>query len=92
MLRLKFKTMLGAGDEDTDGHVDNMLCFAQPGVVLLAWTDDTSDPQYERSQKALDVLLSTTDAKGRTLRVIKSPIPGPLYITSEEAEGVLQVP
>ena len=33
------------GDEDTNGHVDNMACFARPGVVLLSWTDNASDPQ-----------------------------------------------
>jgi hypothetical protein len=33
------------GDDDTNGHVDNMACFARPGVVLLSWTDNTSDPQ-----------------------------------------------
>ena len=27
------------------GHIDNFACFAAPGVVLLAWTDDESDPQ-----------------------------------------------
>lgn len=32
-------------DDDTNGHVDNMACFARPGVILLSWTDDKSDPQ-----------------------------------------------
>ena len=32
-------------DEDTDGHVDNFACFVAPAKVLLAWTDDESDPQ-----------------------------------------------
>ena len=32
-------------DDDTNGHVDNFACFARPGVVLLAWTDNTQDPQ-----------------------------------------------
>ncbi len=32
-------------DDDTNGHVDNIACFARPGVVLLSWTDDTQDPQ-----------------------------------------------
>ena len=32
-------------DDDTNGHVDNFACFVRPGVVLLAWTDDTQDPQ-----------------------------------------------
>lgn len=33
------------GDTDTSGHVDNMACFARPGLVLLNWTDDQSHPQ-----------------------------------------------
>lgn len=33
------------GDDDTNGHIDNFACFARPGTVLLAWTDDASDPQ-----------------------------------------------
>lgn len=32
-------------DEDTDGHVDNFACFVAPAKVLLAWTDDESNPQ-----------------------------------------------
>ena len=31
----------------TNGHIDEVACFTQPGVVLLAWTDDTSDWRYE---------------------------------------------
>ena len=32
-------------DWATNGHVDNFCCFVRPGAVLLAWTDDQSDPQ-----------------------------------------------
>ena len=32
-------------DYYTNGHVDNFCCFVRPSVVLLAWTDDESDPQ-----------------------------------------------
>ncbi|XP_078439593.1 porphyromonas-type peptidyl-arginine deiminase family protein [Wolffia australiana] len=76
------------GDDDTNGHVDNMCCFARPGVVLLAWTDDTSDPQYQRSMGDLSVLSTTSDAKGRKLEIIKLHIPGPLNMTQEEAQGI----
>ncbi|XP_039130604.1 agmatine deiminase-like isoform X1 [Dioscorea cayenensis subsp. rotundata] len=76
------------GDDDTNGHVDNMCCFVKPGMVLLSWTDDESDPQYERSLEAISVLSSTTDAKGRKLSVIKLHVPGPLYMTEDEAKGV----
>ncbi len=44
-------------DTDTNGHVDNFACFARPGVVLLAWTDDTQDPQVPFQAPHLTVAL-----------------------------------
>ncbi|KAM0060396.1 putative agmatine deiminase [Helianthus debilis subsp. tardiflorus] len=79
------------GDDDTNGHVDNMCCFVKPGVVLLSWTDDSSDPQYERAVEAFTVLSNSTDAHGRKFEVIKLHVPGPLYMTDEEAAGFVQV-
>ncbi|CAL5222373.1 g4727 [Coccomyxa viridis] len=78
-------------DTDTNGHVDNFACFARPGVVLLAWTDDTQDPQHAISAEALQYLESQTDAKGRRLEVIKMPLPPPLHISEEESAGVAKV-
>lgn len=67
-----------------------MCCFSKPGVVLLSWTDDKTDPQYERSVEALTILSDATDARGRKLQIIKLHVPGPLYMTEEEAAGVNQ--
>lgn len=68
-----------------------MCCFAKPGVVLLSWTDDETDPQYERSVEAFTILSYATDARGRKLQIIKLHVPGPLYMTNEEAAGLNQV-
>jgi len=78
----------GLCNDETDGHVDNFCCYVRPGEVLLAWTDDTQNPNYERCQAAMRVLESVKDAKGRQLVVHKMPIPGPLYATDEECAGV----
>ncbi|MBD8624660.1 agmatine deiminase [Pseudomonas sp. CFBP 13727] len=78
----------GLFNDETDGHVDNFCCYVRPGEVLLAWTDDASDPNYARCQAALQVLESSVDAKGRALVVHKMPIPGPLYATQQECDGV----
>ncbi len=78
----------GVYDDETDGHVDNLACFARPGVVLLTWTDDESDPQHAISRDALQRLHEATDARGRPLEVVKLPSPGPVTITAEEAAGV----
>jgi agmatine deiminase len=78
----------GVYNDETDGHVDNLVCFAGPGVVLLTWTDDESDPQHEICHDALQRLEAARDARGRSLEVIRLPSPGPVTITAEEAEGV----
>jgi agmatine deiminase len=57
-------------------------------VILLAWTDDENDPQYEISVKALSTLTQAVDAKGRQIQVVKIHLPGPLYVTKEEGDGV----
>jgi agmatine deiminase len=74
--------------DETDGHVDNFARFVAAGVVVLTWTHDTSDPQYERSAEALEILRSTKDARGRDLQVVLLHQPGPLHASAEEAEGV----
>jgi agmatine deiminase len=66
----------GVYEDETDGHVDNLACFARPGVVLLTWTDDESDPQYAISRDAQERLEAATDARGRSLEVIRLPSPG----------------
>ena len=78
----------GLFNDETDGHVDNFCCYVRPGEVLLAWTDDATDPNYPRCQAAMRVLESVRDAKGRQLLVHKMPIPGPLHATDEECAGV----
>jgi agmatine deiminase len=81
---------LGAGvfEDETDGHVDNLACFARPGVVLLTWTEVEDDPQHPISRDARERLEAATDARGRSLEVVLLPSPGPLQISAEEAQGV----
>lgn len=78
----------GVPDDETDGHVDNLACWVRPGVVLLTWADDESDPQHEISREALERLEAATDARGRSLEVVRLPSPGPITIAPEEAGGV----
>ncbi len=84
---------LGRGiyNDETDGHVDNIACFARPGIVLLSWTDDEADPQHAISLEALQRLEAATDARGRGFEAIRLPSPGPILIGAEEAAGVKAV-
>jgi agmatine deiminase len=78
----------GVFADETDGHIDNLACFARPGVVMLTWTDDPDDPQHAISRDALERLEAASDARDRSIEVIKLPAPGPLSATEEEAAGV----
>src|SRR3954471_12140509 len=43
----------GLRGDETDGHVDNLACFASPGVVVLAWADSPAHPQHAVCADAL---------------------------------------
>lgn len=78
----------GIYNDETNEHVDNVCAFVKPGEVVLAWTDDKDDPQYEMSKKNLEVLEKETDAKGRKFVVHKLSIPeNPVCVTEKELEG-----
>lgn len=70
------------GDE-TDGHVDNVACFAKPGVILIQTCDDPGDPNYEISRENLQILRNATDASGRMLEIIEIPQPPIRYYREE---------
>lgn len=68
---------LGLGlveDSETDGHVDNIVEYVAPGVVLAQTVSDRSNPNYELLQENLRRLKSARDAKGRQLDVIEMDV------------------
>ena len=75
----------GIYNDETNEHVDNVATFLRPGEVVLAWTEDETDPQYPLSVMDYEYLSGVTDAKGRKLRIHKLPIPRvPVCYTEEE--------
>ena len=80
----------GIYQDETNEHIDNMCCFVRPAEVLLAWTEDTTDPQWEFSNAAFQVLKHAHDAKGREFIIHKLPIPKkPVCITQQELNGFI---
>lgn len=78
----------GMVNDETDGHVDEVVFFVRPGVVALSWTDDENDPQYEVLNDAYNCLRNVVDAKGRELEIHKIPIPNQVKMTEQESEGI----
>ncbi len=79
----------GIWNDETNEHVDNVCCFIKPAEVLLAWTDNESDPQYALSQSCFEYLSSQTDARGRKIVIHKLPIPKhPVCFQAEDIAGM----
>lgn len=68
---------LGSGfsDDETDGHVDNIACFAAPGKVIVGVPSSSSLPDAEPVQEAIRRLKDARDAHGRALEVVELPQP-----------------
>jgi agmatine deiminase len=56
--------------DDTDGHVDNVACFAAPGKVIAQVCSDPGDPNFAVSQENLARLQAATDARDRSLEIV----------------------
>lgn len=61
----------GLADDETDGHIDNLACFAKPGVVLLQSCPDPDDANHAPYRAAVERLRGFTDAKGRRLEIVE---------------------
>ncbi len=57
-------------DKETDGHIDGMCSFVQPGVVLFETNPDAADPHSRILNENLACLRAQTDARGRPLEVL----------------------
>lgn len=80
----------GIYNDETNEHIDNICAFTAPATVVLAWTDDENDPQYNMSKKCFEALQNQTDAKGRRFEIHKLPIPSkPICITKEDLNGFI---
>lgn len=65
----------GLKEDETDGHIDNVACFAPGGRVILTMPRDRSDPNYPAMSDNLAKLLQVSNAAGRQFEVVELPMP-----------------
>jgi agmatine deiminase len=68
----------GLSGDETDGHVDNIACFAAPGKVILQVCADPAEANYAISQENREILSRAADAWGRKLEIITIKQPPPV--------------
>jgi len=88
--------------DDTDGHVDDLTRFTDPGTVVTVIEDDTRDPNYAPLRDNLARLRRMRDQDGRPFRIETLPMPAPLehegqrlpasYANFYVANGVVLLP
>ncbi|RIL07304.1 MAG: agmatine deiminase [Proteobacteria bacterium] len=65
----------GIEGDDTDGHVDDLVRFVAPGVVVAVACDDPSDPNHAPLAENRRRLAQARDARGRPLEIVDLPMP-----------------
>ena len=78
----------GLALDETGGHVDNLLAFADERRILLAFTEDKESPQYQTVRAAERTLMGATNAQGQPYEIIKVPLPRAFQRTAADCEGL----
>ncbi len=73
----------GIAGDDTHGHVDDIARFVNPTTVVAAVETDRSEVNYEPLRENLRLLRRMKDQDGRGLRVVKLPMPRPVYFDNQ---------
>ena len=61
----------GFSDDETDGHVDNIACFAAPGLAIVGVPSSKSHHDYEPALEAIRRLGEARDARGRKIEIVE---------------------
>ena len=62
-------------DKTTDGHIDNVMCFAPGGKVLLHTPSNQFDPDSTVTEEVRRILTRETNASGKPFEIIDLPAP-----------------
>jgi agmatine deiminase len=69
----------GIAGDDTHGHVDDLARFVGPRTVVVASEDNPRDVNYKPLKENYERLQGMTDQDGKTLEVLKLPMPAPVW-------------
>ena len=70
----------GIVGDDTHGHVDDITRFVSRSTVMTAVEINNKDKNYENLNENLKILKKSKNEKGKKIKIIKVPMPSPIFI------------
>ena len=70
----------GITGDDTHGHIDDIARFVSNDKIFLSYEKNQKDKNFTVLNENYKILNKTTDQNGKKLKIIKIPMPKPLYI------------
>ena len=70
----------GIDGDDTHGHVDDITRFVSQNTIMTAVENNRTDKNYKRLKENLKILKKSKIENGKKLKIIKIPMPKPIYI------------
>ena len=70
----------GIDGDDTHGHVDDITRFVSQNTIMTAIENNRKDKNYKRLKENLKILKKSKTENGKKLKIIKIPMPKPIYI------------
>lgn len=75
--------------DETGGHVDNVLAFADKKTMLLSYTEDKQNDHYAACQENYKFLSQLKNMDGEPYQIVKLPIPPLMMRTEDDCEEIV---
>ncbi len=70
----------GIKGDDTHGHIDDICRFVSKNTIMIAIERNKNDKNYNILKQNLNILNKAKNLNGKVFRIIKIPMPKPIYI------------
>ena len=70
----------GIKGDDTHGHIDDISRFVSKNTIMTAIESNKKDKNYKNLNENLKILKKSKNENGGKFRIIKVPMPSPIYI------------
>ena len=70
----------GIKGDDTHGHIDDIARFVSPNTIMAAIEKNKKDRNFKNLKENFQILKKSTDTNGKKFKIIKIPMPKPIYI------------